>query len=103
MVGRAPKSQFPLIDRSRLVKDALRHQREDVLKISRSELSRRSGVSASSIQAIEDGRTVDPGLFTVARLAVAMHLDLSAVMRTLEGPLRIAPLHRTDRSHDLLP
>ncbi|MFE6735574.1 helix-turn-helix domain-containing protein [Microbacterium sp. NPDC057650] len=78
--------------------EALRHHRRDVLKISRSELARRSGISASSIQAIEDGRTVDPGLFTVARLAVTMHLDLSAVMRTLEGPLKVAPLHRLDEA-----
>lgn len=76
----------------------LRHHRQNVLKISRFELAKRSGISASSIQAIESGRTVDPGVFTVARLAIAMHLDLSAVMRTLDGPLRVAPLHRAEES-----
>ncbi|MDR7188149.1 hypothetical protein J2Y46_000965 [Microbacterium sp. BE35] len=50
-------------------------------------------MSASNIQAIEDGRTLDPGLFTVVQLAVAMHLDLSAVMRSLDGPLPPVPLH----------
>jgi transcriptional regulator with XRE-family HTH domain len=75
------------------MRDALYHHRTNILKISRSELARRSGIAASSIQAIETGRTLDPGLFTVTRLAVTMHLDLSAVMRSLEGPLNVKPLH----------
>lgn len=98
MVGRDPKSAFPLQERSESMRRELRHHRQDVLKISRFELAKRSGISASSIQAIESGRTVDPGVFTVARLAIAMHLDLSAVMRSLDGPLKVAPLHRTEKN-----
>lgn len=70
----------------------------EVLKISRTELARRSHVSASNIQAIEAGRTLDPGVFTVVQLAVAMHLDISAVVRSLDGPLNPKPLHRSERS-----
>jgi hypothetical protein len=96
MAGRAKRTSFPFVERSQQLSSALHHQRANVLKISRAELSRRSGVSASNIQAIEDGRTLDPGLFTVVQLAVAMHLDVSAVMKSLHGPLRTAPLHRTN-------
>ena len=93
MAGRARREDFALSERSQQLRELLKKQRTEVLKISRTELARRSRVSASNIQAIENGRTLDPGLFTVVRLAVAMHLDLSAVMRSLDGPLQTVPLH----------
>lgn len=95
MPGRRPRSEFSHLERSAAVREALRDQRENVLKISRAELAKRSGVAASSIQAIEDGRTLDPGLFTVVSLAVALHIDLSDVMLSLQGPVRVRPLHRS--------
>lgn len=70
----------------------LHDQRVNVLKISRHELSARTGVSASNIQAIETGRTVEPGLFTVISIAIGLNLDLSEMMRSKTGPLRPRPL-----------
>jgi len=65
-----------------------RHQRQAVVKVSRPELSVRSGVSAAQIKAIEDGVTVEPGVFTVAALAIALDLDLTDLMRQRAGRLR---------------
>ena len=92
MAGRARKSVSPHRARSWALSALLRHQRTEVLKISRTELSRRSGVSTSNIQAIEDGRTIEPGLFTVIALAVALNLDLGPMMRSVTGPVRATPL-----------
>lgn len=93
MVGRHPKGESPYTERSASLSGVLRDQRVKVLKISRVELSARSGVSSSNIQAIETGRTQEPGLFTVIALAVALNLDLGHMMKTVAGPIRPAQLH----------
>ncbi|WP_120494695.1 helix-turn-helix domain-containing protein [Microbacterium phyllosphaerae] len=96
MVGRHPKAAFPYAMRSGNLRDVLLHQRSQVLKISRTELATRSRVSVSTIRAIEEGRTLDPGLFTVISLAVALNLDLGQMMTSVTGPIRARPLHDTD-------
>ncbi len=53
-------------------------------------------MSVSTIRAIEEGRTVDPGLFTVISLAVALQIDLGPMMTSVTGPIRHKPLHDTD-------
>lgn len=94
MVGRRKKDEFAFKTRSLELSQVFRRQRSEVLNISRKELSERSHVAESSIQAIEDGRTVEPGLFTVISIAVALDLDLGEMMRSLTGPIpqkRISP------------
>lgn len=81
--------------RSGQLRDVLMKQRSKVLNISRAELAERSGISASTIRAIEEGRTLDPGLFTVISLAVALNLDLGRMMTSLTGPINPKPLHTT--------
>jgi len=85
MVGRHRKGEFPFTDRSQELARVLKRQRKEVLNISRKELASRAHVAESSIQAIEDGRTREPGLFTVISLAVALDLDLSEMMKSLRG------------------
>ncbi|MFB9073179.1 helix-turn-helix domain-containing protein [Citricoccus parietis] len=85
MVGRRSKGTFPYAERSLELGRLLKSERQHVLKISRRELAERSGVAESSIQAIEDGRTLEPGLFTVISLGVALGLDLGDMMRSLTG------------------
>ncbi len=98
MAGRRKKADFAHLQRSSELANALRRHRCEVLNISRNELSKASGVSAASIQAIEDGRTVDPGVFTVMALAVAMHLDISGVLKSLTGSLNPRPLYAPEAS-----
>ncbi|WP_082965517.1 helix-turn-helix domain-containing protein [Gordonia sp. 852002-51296_SCH5728562-b] len=90
--GRHSRADFKHESRSQELRLALRKQRSEVLKISRSELAARSGVSASTIQAIESGRAKEPGVFTVVSLAVALNLDLGPMMRSLTAPIRLRPL-----------
>lgn len=97
MAGRHPKASFRFTERSRDLSHVLRRQRTEVLKISRRELAERSQVAESSIQAIEDGRTCEPGLFTVIALAIALQLDLGDMMRSLTGPVPRKPLERAAR------
>ncbi|WP_394255873.1 helix-turn-helix domain-containing protein [Pseudoclavibacter helvolus] len=68
MVGRYRRDDFPFKDRSWELAQILKRQRREILKISRRELASRAHVAESSIQAIEDGRTREPGLFTVISL-----------------------------------
>lgn len=96
MVGRRPKSEFAYSMRSDRLRTVLLNQRKKVLHLSRAELSERASVSVSTIRAIEEGRTVDPGLFTVISLAVALQIDLGPMMTSVTGPIRHKPLHDTD-------
>ncbi|QZT57115.1 helix-turn-helix domain-containing protein [Mycolicibacterium austroafricanum] len=89
--GRPRKEDVPYQERRAELRKILKSRRE-LLKYSRKELSARSGVSASTIQAIEDGRVVDPGLFTVISLGVALRIDLGPMMRSLTGPIDPQPL-----------
>jgi len=81
------------VERSIELRSLLKQQRHEVLKISRIELAARSGVRASTIQAIEGGRVNDPGLFTVIALGIALQIDLGSMMRSLTGPIRPKPLN----------
>jgi transcriptional regulator with XRE-family HTH domain len=92
VAGRRSRDESPYLERSQALSSLLLHRRTHVLKISRRELSERTGVSTSNIQAIETGRTVEPGLFTVISLATALDLDLGEMMRTRTGPLRAKSL-----------
>lgn len=86
--------------RSGQLREVLLRQRHQVLNISRAELAERSGISASTIRAIEEGRTLDPGLFTVISLAVALNLDLGRMMTSVTGPISPRPLHAAAESSD---
>ena len=90
--GRLRKEAVPYQERCEELRRILRSRRE-LLKFSRKELSARSGVSASTIQAIEDGRVVDPGLFTVISLGVALRIDLGPMMRSLTRPIDPQPIN----------
>lgn len=57
-------------------------------KLSRNELAARSGVNASTIQKIEDHKSANPGIFTVAALAVALDLDVTDLLRRRTGLLK---------------
>ncbi|WP_094764334.1 helix-turn-helix domain-containing protein [Luteococcus japonicus] len=93
MVGRPTRADSRFRERGIQLGELLREQREEVLKISRRELAARSQVSAATIQAIETGRVVEPGIFTVAALAVALQIDLSPAVQSLTAPLQRRPLH----------
>lgn len=54
--------------------------------ISQQTLAVAADVSIGTVRAIETGRTVDPGLFTVVRLAAGLGLDMASVLRELSSP-----------------
>lgn len=66
--------------------------------MTREELAARAGVTSSSIRAIEDGRTLEPGIFTVAALAVALDLDVTDLLRNRTGPIRVRQMQNQEVS-----
>ncbi|MDQ1176327.1 helix-turn-helix transcriptional regulator [Microbacterium sp. SORGH_AS_0421] len=99
MSGRLRREKMLNLHRSEHLCAALRRAREQA-KLSRAELAARSGVNASTIQKIEDGRSANPGVFTVAALAVALDLDISDVVRRRTGRLRTARLSSVEPKSD---
>lgn len=87
------------LHRSTELCEALRSARVKA-KLSRAELAARASVNASTIQKIEEGRSANPGVFTVAALAVALDLDLADVLRRRTGRLRTGKLSALEARDD---
>jgi transcriptional regulator with XRE-family HTH domain len=62
----------------------LRRARFD-LNIDKQTFAKRAGVGQKSIIAIEQGRTVDPGLLTLAKLALATGLDVPSLLMSSDS------------------
>ena len=58
--------------------------------LAQDDLVRLTGLSLSSIRKIEDGRTPNPGLFTVRKLWSALNLPADALARVSPGSTRPA-------------
>jgi len=58
------------------------------IRMTAKELAARTNVSESSIRKIEGGKIPNPGLFTVAALAIELRVDLSEALRSFTGPIR---------------
>ena len=52
--------------------------------LSQDELVRRTGLSLSTIRKMEDGRTANPGFFTLLKVWRALSLDSESLMRLHE-------------------
>lgn len=92
VAGRARKEDSPHLAQSARLRDALRGAREQH-GISQQDLATRAGVAIGTVRAVETGRVVEPGFFTVLALAEALGLDVVAASgRASEppGPLRAA-------------
>lgn len=61
------------------------YQRRKELGISQVEVSRRSGVSRTMINMIENGRTTNPTIGTLLRIADALNAELALVIDLTEG------------------
>lgn len=106
MTGRKRRDELQYLQRSDELCASLRNARVRVAKYSRKELAARSGVSESTIQKIEEGKSANPGVFTIAALAVALDLDITDLLRRRTGPLRSRRLSAgadADSAADLLP
>lgn len=71
--GRKPANAEE-VERARRLGATLRAAREPVM--SRDALAARTGLAVGTIQRIEEGRTTDPGFFTIARIARELDLRL---------------------------
>lgn len=77
----------------------LRWARKEKLNWSRAELAKQSGIHESTIAKIEENSNENPGVFTVAALAIAMRVDLGdlLVRRTGRLPRRLlGPQSKSD-------
>ena len=57
----------------------LKSRRED-FKLSQQALAERAGIAIGTVRALESGRTVDPGLFTIINVVRALELQLEDVL-----------------------
>lgn len=83
------------VERSDSLARVIKSARTGYVNISRKELAKRSGLNESTIQKIEDGRSPNPGIFTVAAIAVALDLDVTDLLRSRTGPLPLKRLSQT--------
>lgn len=74
-------------ERAVAIGEALAEAR-NIIRMPVRELAARTNVSESSIRKIEGGRIPNPGLFTVAALAIELRVDLSEALRSFTGPIR---------------
>lgn len=74
MAGRSSRFESANRDAARRLGRALRDARV-AQRISREELAHRAQVSVSTVQKIEVGPVVEPGYFTVMRLAACLGVD----------------------------
>lgn len=70
--------------RDELLSAYLKRSRE-AAGLSQDELVRRTGLSLSTIRKMEDGRTANPGLFTLIKVWQALNLAPDGLVRVREG------------------
>ncbi|WP_374474646.1 helix-turn-helix domain-containing protein [Curtobacterium sp. GD1] len=71
---------------------ALLKARKKIPNMTRRELASRTGVNPSTIQKIEHGDVANPGVFTLALLAVELRVDISDALRSLTGRIVARPM-----------
>jgi DNA-binding XRE family transcriptional regulator len=84
MVGRARREDSSHLARSERLREALRGARRQS-GISQQDLASRAGVAIGTVRAVESGRVVEPGFFTVLALADVLGLDAVAASDTGSG------------------
>lgn len=77
--GRVRREANPHRFAAAALRDLLKQRRVD-LGLSQQTLAARAGVAFGTIRALESGRTVDPGLFTIVRIIEALELNLADVL-----------------------
>lgn len=77
MTGRARREDSAHLARSERLREALRGARRE-RGLSQQDLAARAGVAIGTVRAVETGRVVEPGFFTVLALAAALELDAVA-------------------------
>lgn len=70
--------------RDELLSAYLKRSRE-AAGLSQDELVRRTGLSLSTVRKMEDGRTANPGLFTLLKVWQALNLAPDGLVRVREG------------------
>lgn len=84
MTGRARREDSTHLAQSARLRDALRGARRE-RGISQQDLAVRAGVAIGTVRAVESGRVVEPGFFTVLALADALQLDAVAAAGSSSG------------------
>lgn len=79
-MGRVPRGENPYAEDAARLAAQLRSARERT-GLSREQLARQADLSAATLAKIELHATLDPGFFTVARLADALSLRLDELAR----------------------
>ncbi|MGH3767888.1 MAG: helix-turn-helix domain-containing protein [Pseudonocardiaceae bacterium] len=77
--NRPTRTSSPHRQEAAQLTELLRNRRGE-LGLSQQELAVRAGLSIGTVRAIESGRTIDPGLFTIIKVVDALQLDLQSIV-----------------------
>jgi transcriptional regulator with XRE-family HTH domain len=87
LMPRQSKATSPFLEPARRLASTLRTERERQ-QITREQLAHRTSLSTATITKIERSETVDPGFFTVARLAEQLSVRLDDLARRATAEMR---------------
>lgn len=77
MPNRARRQDSPYLQRSSRLRDALRAARRGS-GLSQQDLATRAGLAIGTVRAVESGRVIEPGFFTVLAIADVLKVDAVA-------------------------
>lgn len=83
MPNRASRESSRYRDHARHLASTLKAARQQQA-LSQQELAQRANVAIGTVRAIEAGRTVEPGFFTVLALAHALNMDVPALLQAVQ-------------------
>lgn len=79
MSGRVRREMSPHRSAAAALRNVVKERRTE-LGLSQQAVAVRAGVAIGTVRALESGRTVDPGLFTVITIVEALGLHLADVL-----------------------
>jgi transcriptional regulator with XRE-family HTH domain len=84
--NRASRESSRYRDQARHLASTLKAARRD-RALSQQDLAQRANVAIGTVRALEAGRTVEPGFFTVLALAQALNMDIPSLLAAAQpGP-----------------
>lgn len=87
MPNRASRESSRYRDHARHLASTLKTARQRQA-LSQQELAQRANVAIGTVRAIEAGRTVEPGFFTVLALAHALDMDMPTLLQAAQPNTR---------------
>jgi len=90
MPNRATRAASPHRSRAEGLAYLLRQRRLE-MQLSQQALAHRAGIAIATLRAIESGRTVEPGFFTIVELAAVLEIGIEDALERVGQRLKREP------------